>query len=144
MIGKAALPPLVVAMSTAQANGASATDTEHRNLLVGQFTFTEDGHTSVHIMHNPPDPENAVVDCGPDPDACMPGWYCGYFGIPYGQHRGRDGVTHIVGGNNPACVGTDQMRAFKLEGDQLLISESYMSGDAQVPAERVPARDEGI
>lgn len=45
---------------------------------VGLFVFTADGRVSISFMRNPPRPEDASID--KDPDACIPMWYCSYFG----------------------------------------------------------------
>jgi hypothetical protein len=106
---------------------------------IGQFIFTKDGHISVHIMHNPPAPTNAPVD--PDPDACMPSWYCAYFGSYTFNAKDNSWVTRVKGGNIVSYVGTDQKRSFSIKGDQLIISEKYKSADGvQVTAERVLVR----
>lgn len=107
---------------------------------IGQFIFTEDGHMSVHIMHNPPDPKDAVVD--PDPDACLPAWYCGYFGTYSVDPAGHFWVSHVVGGNIPAYIGTDQKRTFTIVADRLTISETYLSEGVPVTAERVLIRNQ--
>jgi len=49
----------------------------------------------------------------------------------------------VLGGNIPAYIATDQKRSFKIVGDQLVISEAYISGDTPVTAERVLVRDDG-
>src|SRR2546430_12934386 len=40
----------------------------------GLFVFTADGYVSISIMRNPPEITATTTD--PDPDACIPGWYC--------------------------------------------------------------------
>jgi hypothetical protein len=166
MIGKASVILLVFALSVAQAADALAGAASQANPLVGtwrlvryadtprggktvsafgeapigQFVFTNDGHMSVHIMHNPPAPKDAVVDL--DPDACIPSWYCGYFGTYTFNAREGSWVTHVLGGNIVAYVGTDQKRSFKITRGKLIISETYMAGDVPVTAERVLVRDE--
>jgi len=168
MIGKALLLLLTFAMPIAQAHGDSLLEKSNRNALVGtwrliryadtpkgsepvhvfgespigQFIFTEDGHMSVHIMHNPPNPKDAVVD--PDPEACIPSWYCGYFGTYTVDAKEHYWVTRVLGGNIPAYIGTDQKRTFKIIGDQLVISETYISGHTTVAAERVLVRDSEV
>ncbi len=167
MIGKAFVLLLVAAMPISQARGAVVPDKSRDNPLVGtwrlvryadtpkggepihvfgespigEFIFTEDGHMSVHIMHNPPNPQDAVVD--PDPEACIPSWYCGYFGTYTVDSNQRYWVTHVRGGNIPGYIGTDQKRTFTIEGDKLVISEKYMSGDVPVTGERVLVRSDG-
>lgn len=106
---------------------------------IGQFVFTRDGHMSVHIMHNPPAPKDAVVD--PDPDACVPGWYCGYFGTYTYHPKDSAWTTHVIGGNIPTYVGTEQKRNFALKDGKLVISETYMADGVQFSAERVLVRD---
>lgn len=164
MVGKALFLLLIWAMPLAHAQDQPIQEKSHRNPLVGtwsliryadtpkggepvhvfgkspigQFIFTEDGHMSVHIMHNPPNPKDAVID--PDPEACVPGWYCGYFGTYTVNAKEHFWVTHVLGGNIPAYIGTDQKRIFTIEGNQLVISETYMSGDTPITAERVLTR----
>jgi len=108
---------------------------------IGQFIFTADGHMSVHLMHNPPAPKDVVAD--PDPDACVPSWYCAYFGTFELNAKESYWVTHVEGGNIPSFVGTTQKRTFRLQGDTLVIAETYMSGDVPVAAERVLVRESG-
>ena len=164
MIGKTLVMLLLLAIPFAQAQDESVQDKSQINPLVGtwrlvryvdtpkggepiyvfgespigQFIFTEDGYMSVHVMHNPPNPNDAVVD--PDPDACIPSWYCGYFGTYTVDTKEHYWVTHVLGGNIVAYIGTDQKRIFTIEGDQLVISETYLSGDVPVTAERVLVR----
>jgi hypothetical protein len=109
---------------------------------IGFFTFTADGHVFMNIMHNPPNPVDATAD--PDPDACVPGWYCAYFGTYTVNLKQRYWITHVVGSNMPTIIGTDQKRAFTLRGDTLVIAETYRVGDTSVKAERVLVRDVGV
>ena len=167
MIGKALFLLLACALPIAQAQGHLVQDKSHRNPLVGtwrlvryadtpkggnpvhvfgeppigQFIFTEDGHMSVHIMHNPPNPKDAVVD--PDPEACIPSWYCGYFGTYTVDAKEHYWTTHVLGGNIPAYIGTNQKRTFTIEGDRLVISETYISDNTPVTAVRVLIRNNG-
>jgi hypothetical protein len=32
---------------------------------------------------------------------------------------------HVAGGNTPNYLGTDQRRRFRIEGDRMIISETY-------------------
>lgn len=106
---------------------------------IGLFIFTPGGHVSISIMRNPPDIDVATTD--PDPEACIPAWYCAYFGTYTVNYERGAWVTHVLGGNIPAYLGTDQRRAFKIQDDTLTISESYMDGSRRVHAERVLRRD---
>jgi len=45
---------------------------------LGHFIFTAGGHVAFSMMRNPPHIDETTSD--PDPDACVPGWYCAYFG----------------------------------------------------------------
>lgn len=102
---------------------------------VGMFVFTSGGDVSISIMRSPPAPEKASAD--PDPDACIPGWYCSYFGTyTYGPAAGR-WITHVLGGNIPNYIGTDQPRSFKIRGDTLIITDTYVTDGKTVHAERV-------
>lgn len=105
----------------------------------GLFIFTADGHVSISIMRNPPKIASATTD--PDPDACVPGWYCSYFGTYTVDYKRGIWITHVVGGNIPAYLDTDQPRSFTIAHDTLTISETYMQGTQRVRAERVLARN---
>jgi hypothetical protein len=105
---------------------------------VGQFIFTSDGNFSINIMRNPPEPSTASVDI--DPDACIPAWYCSYFGTYRLAENGRQWIALVEGGNIPTYVGTHQTRTFELLDNRLLISESYEEAGRTVRAERVLER----
>lgn len=107
----------------------------------GLFIFTADGHVSISIMRNPPDITAVTTD--PDPEACIPGWYCSYFGTYSVDVKKGVWITHVMGGNIPAYLGIDQPRSFSIHGDRLVISESYQQGDRRVRAERVLIREPG-
>ena len=104
----------------------------------GLSIFTAGGNVSISIMRNPPEIASATID--PDPDACVPGWYCSYFGTYTVDYRRGTWITHVVGGNIPAYLGTDQPRSFTIVHDTLTISETYMQGTQRVHAERVLVR----
>lgn len=106
---------------------------------IGLFIFTADGHVSISIMRNPPAP--AVPTADPDPDACVPGWYCAYFGTYTVDPKAGTWATHVLGGNIPSFLGTDQTRSFSISGDKLVISESYLEDQRRVRAERVLIRE---
>jgi hypothetical protein len=108
------------------------------NKPIGLFIFTADGHVSINIMRNPPDVASPTAD--PDPDACLPGWYCSYFGTYTVDTVKGAWTTHVLGGNIPAYIGTDQSRTFTISDDRLVIAESYMQGDRRVHAERILVR----
>ena len=68
----------------------------------GLFIFTMDGHVSISIMRNPPDTNVATTD--PDPEACIPGWYCSYFGTYTVDEKKGVWVTRVLGANIPAYL----------------------------------------
>ena len=105
---------------------------------VGQFVFTKDGQFSINIMRNPPAPETATVDI--DPDACIPVWYCSYFGTYKLAANGRQWIAHVDGGNIPSYIDTSQTRSFEMTGHRMFIRESYEEGGRTVRAERVLER----
>jgi hypothetical protein len=105
---------------------------------VGQFIFTPEGNFSISIMRNPPAPEATTVDI--DPDACIPAWYCSYFGTYRLAESGKQWIARVEGGNIPSYLNTNQTRSFELSGDRLRISESYEEGGRTVRAERVLER----
>jgi hypothetical protein len=105
----------------------------------GLFVFTADGHVSISIMRNPPDISSPTQDR--DPDACIPGWFCSYFGTYKVDYSTSTWVTHVLGSNIPAYLGTDQTRHFSISGDRLVISETYEEGGKTVHAERVLVRE---
>lgn len=105
---------------------------------VGQFVFTKEGQFSINIMRNPPAPATASVDI--DPDACIPVWYCSYFGTYKLADNGRQWVAHVDGGNIPSYINTSQTRSFEMSGQRMIIRESYEEGGRTVRAERVLER----
>ena len=105
----------------------------------GLFIFTVDGHVSISIMRNPPDVMAATTD--PDPEVCIPGWYCSYFGTYTVDDKKGVWITRVLGANIPAYLGTDQPRSFSIHGDRLVISETYQQDDKTVRAERVLIRE---
>ncbi len=106
---------------------------------VGYFIFTAGGHVAFSMMRNPPNINDPTSEL--DPDACIPGWYCAYFGTYDVDARSGIWVTHVQGGNIPAYLNTDQPRHFKVSGDTLVVAETYMSGGTRVNAERVFVRE---
>ena len=106
---------------------------------VGLWIFTSDGHFSISIMRNPPDMGAATED--PDPDACIPAWYCAYFGTYTVSSGGGTWVTHVIGSNIPTFIGTDQTRSFSIHGDTLVISEQYLEAGKRVHTQRVLTRE---
>lgn len=105
---------------------------------IGMFVFTADGHVSIGLMTNPRVAQSATPY--PDPDACVPDWYCSYFGTYTYDPSGPSWTTHVIGGNIPSYLGTDQRRQFKIEGDTLTISETYVSGGKTYHGKRVLRR----
>lgn len=105
---------------------------------VGQFLFTKEGHFSINIMRNPPAPATATVDI--DPDACIPVWYCSYFGSYKLANNGRQWITHVDGGNIPSYIDTSQTRSFEISGNRMIILETYEEGGRTVRAQRVLER----
>ena len=105
---------------------------------IGMFVFTPDGHVSISLMTNPRVAQSATPY--PDPDACVPDWYCSYFGTYTYDPAGSSWTTHVIGGNIPNYLGTDQRRLFKIEGDVLTISETYVSAGKTYHGKRVLRR----
>lgn len=106
---------------------------------VGMFIFTSGGDVSINIMRDPPAREQAGTN--PDPHACIPPWYCSYFGSYTCDLVAGAWTTHVVGGNIPTFIGTDQQRPFKISGDALIIAGSYAAADGTtVQYERVLRR----
>ena len=105
---------------------------------VGLFVFTADGHVSISLMRNPPAVGTESSD--PDPDTCIPAWYCSYFGTYRYDPAGPSWTTHVTGTNIPNYLGTDQRRTFKIKGDLLTISEAYSADGKTFHAKRVLRR----
>jgi Lipocalin-like domain len=91
---------------------------------IGYFVFTADGHASISIMRNPPN--GALQAKDPDPDVRIPDWYCSYFGTYSVDLKQGLYIVHVIGSNEPGYVGTDQSRHFSIDGDRMVISETYM------------------
>ncbi|MBL8552301.1 MAG: lipocalin-like domain-containing protein [Hyphomonadaceae bacterium] len=105
---------------------------------VGLFVFSADGRASVNIMRNPPGAAGEVAD--PDPDACVPDWYCSYFGAYSVDWTKRSWTIHVEGGNIASFIGTDQTRSFSLKGDRLVLRDAYTDGSRTIRTERVLVR----
>lgn len=108
------------------------------NPPVGLFVFTSDGHVSISLMRNPPAIGSESKD--PDPDACIPAWYCSYFGTYRYDPTRSSWTTHVIGGNIPNYLGTDQRRTFKIRAGLLTISETYSADGKTFQAKRVLRR----
>jgi len=106
---------------------------------IGVFIFTADGYFAISIMRNPPDVAAPTAD--PDPDACIPGWFCAYFGTYDVDYKTSTWVTHVRGANAPGYLGTDQSRHFSIHGDRLVISESYEANGKTVHVDRILVRE---
>jgi Lipocalin-like domain len=106
---------------------------------VGHFIFTAGGHVAFSIMRNPPGTETRTSD--PDPDACIPGWYCAYYGTYTVDVKHGVGVTHVLSANIPGFLNTDQPRHFKIDGNRLVVAETYLSGGTRIKAERIFVRE---
>jgi hypothetical protein len=106
---------------------------------IGHFIFTPGGHVAFSIMRSPPDPETPTSD--PDPDACIPGWYCAYFGTYTVDVRKGVWVTHVLSANSPGFLNTEQPRHFKIDGNTLVVSETYLSGSTRINAQRIFVRE---
>lgn len=106
---------------------------------IGLMIFTADGRFSMSLMRNPPDIGKASVD--PDPEACVPEWYCSYFGTYQAKPGAGTWVTQVTGGNIPAYLGTAQTRRYEIRSGNLLIGETYTDEHGRrVNAERVLRR----
>ncbi len=108
------------------------------NPPVGLFVFTPAGYVSISLMRNPPAVGTQSSD--PDPDACVPVWYCSYFGTYTYEPSGPTWTTHVMGGNIPSYLGTDQRRSFMIKDDMLTISENYSADGKAYRAKRVLRR----
>lgn len=110
---------------------------------IGLFVFSADGHASISMMRNPPE-ASAVAD--PDPDACVPDWYCSYFGTYTVEPSVQAWSIHVEGGNIPSFIGTDQTRAFLIEGDgnRMTMTDAYRDENGRIiRTERVLVRASG-
>lgn len=108
------------------------------NPPIGLFVFTADGHVSISLMRNPPAVGTESSD--PDPDACIPSWYCSYFGTYRYDPAGPGWTTHVTGANIPNYLGTNQRRTFMIKGDLLIVSEAYLADGKTIHAKRVLRR----
>jgi hypothetical protein len=106
---------------------------------VGLFVFTADGRVSISFMRNPPRPEDVSID--KDPDACIPMWYCSYFGTytpdPVDGPGGSGWTARVIGGNIPSYIGTEQHRIYALADGVMTIAESYVVDGVTFSAKRV-------
>jgi len=104
----------------------------------GMFLFGPDGIASLSIMRNPPAATGPVISNGVD--SCQPAWYCSYYGH-YTVDTARSRWTmHVDGGNIPAYLNTEQTRAFRIDGDRLILSSTAEVNGGTVTSERVLQR----
>ena len=96
------------------------------NSPAGLFLFTADGNVSISIMRNPPEITAATTD--PDPDACIPGWYCSCFGRTRWTISAAFGLPTLLVETYAPYLGTDQPGSFTIAHDTLTIAETYMQG----------------
>ena len=95
---------------------------------IGQFMFGPDGRFSINIMRDPPVDDPA--DHNPDPgDDNTPRWVVAYFGTYRYDPSGPRWTAHVLGGNIRSYLGTDQVRDFKISGDVMTISGTYLTAD---------------
>lgn len=97
----------------------------------GYFVYDPTGHLSIHIMATPHMKPFASGDDTTGTDAevrAAYNSYIAYFGT-YRVDEQKHVVTHVVEGSlQPSCIGTDQPRPFRLEGDVLTIEIHEPSG----------------
>src|SRR5450432_89141 len=106
---------------------------------IGHFIFTAGGHIAFSIMRNPPNIDNHTSD--PDPDACIPGWYCAYFGTYSIDIKKGVWVTHVQSANIPGFLNKDQPRHFTINGNTLVVSETYLNDGTRIKTERIFVRE---
>jgi len=105
---------------------------------IGLFVFTANGYASFSIMHNPPDFK--VTSGKPDPEDSVPAGYLSYFGTYTIDKAHSTWTTHVLGGNVPAWIGTNQTRPFKIVGNTLTIAIDYTDNGRRVHEERTAVR----
>jgi len=75
----------------------------------GQITYTADGRMSAHLMRPPADPADA------------PPQHLAYWGT-YSLNASAGTVTHhVIGADRPNWIGSEQVRQFRFEGQDVLI-----------------------
>jgi hypothetical protein len=105
---------------------------------IGLFVFSADGYASFSIMHNPPD--FRVKSGKADPEDSVPLGYLSYFGTYTIDKSRGTWTTHVLGGNVPGWIGTNQTRPFKIVGNTLIISIDSTEDGKSVHAERTAVR----
>jgi hypothetical protein len=106
---------------------------------IGLFIFTAEGHVSISIMRNPP--STSAPAQNQSPHACIPEWFCAYFGTYDVDYPAGTWTTHVRGANIPDYLGTDQKRHFSIQGDRLTIAGSYERDGKTVQFERILVRE---
>jgi hypothetical protein len=100
---------------------------------VGKLIYTADGHVSAQLFRrdakrfhdedsrNASEAESAAV------------WkdYFGYFGTFSVDVQAQTIIHHIEGASFPNLVGTDQVRRYRLEGEQLILDADTAWGNVQ-------------
>jgi len=62
----------------------------------------------------------------------VPGWYCAYFDTYTFDIKNGIWVTHVLSTNIPGFLNTDQPRHFKIDGNRLVVSETYFNGPTRI------------
>jgi hypothetical protein len=109
---------------------------------IGQLTYTQDGRMSAQLMR-PGSPLFASEDwrqATTEDKSSAWGDYFGYFGTFSIDLGSKAVVHHIQGSWFPNLVGTDQIRHFRFDGDQLILDAETEWGKVHIVWRKVAAR----
>jgi hypothetical protein len=108
---------------------------------VGQMTYEASGRMSAHLSGSGLKKFASDNTQAATPEETNVAWkgYVGYWGTWH--VNGPANVTHhVVGSWFPNWLGTDQSRAYRFDGDRLIIEGELTAGDATLVWKRVPNR----
>jgi hypothetical protein len=88
----------------------------HKADCTGMFVFTRDGHASVQVMFQNPQPAAAAA-----PSQYAQGGYEASFGKYEIDERGHTFTYHVEGSLVPTLVGKDLTRLYEFSGKQLIV-----------------------
>jgi hypothetical protein len=108
---------------------------------IGQLTYTRDGRMSAQLMR-PSSPRFASEDwrqATTEDKSSAWGYYFGYFGTFSIDVVNKAVVHHIQGSWFPNLVGTEQIRHFRFDGDQLILDAETEWGNVHIVWQKVAA-----
>jgi Lipocalin-like domain len=112
---------------------------------IGQISYDASGRMSAQLMRPNQTPFASEDWREATVEEKSAAWsnYFGYFGTYTIDEINSTVVHHIEGSWFPSLVGTDQIRHFRFEGEQIILDADTQWGGVRIVWERITARCEG-